>query len=148
MPVWPCATGHRLQKGLRDTSVAQHMPSNSVLGEGTPWLSASTLNSCAGRMLFDPKGQRSLSIREFSGGERTTTYCQGQSQEKSTVCPQSPQLPWPRPFPHWTAPSSSKLQSSAPLCSWAHTNPIGKPVFCTSIHTKVGWKLKSQRQRD
>ena len=25
MPVWPCATGHRLQKGLKDTSVAQHM---------------------------------------------------------------------------------------------------------------------------
>lgn len=148
MPVWPCVTGHRLQKGLRDTSVAQHTPSNSVLGEGMPWLSASTLNSWAGRMLFDPRGQRSLSIHEFSGGERTTTYCQGQSQEKSTVCPRSPWLPWPRPFPHWTAPSSSKLQSSAPLCSWAHTNPIGKPVLCTSIHTKMGWKLKSQRQRD
>ena len=31
-PVCPCVTGHRLQKGLRDTSVAQHTPFNSVFG--------------------------------------------------------------------------------------------------------------------
>ena len=62
MPVWPCVTGHRLQKGLRDTSVAQQTPSNSVLGEGMPCLSASTLNSNGRRMLFDPRGQSSLSI--------------------------------------------------------------------------------------
>ena len=33
MPFWPCVTGHSLQKGLRDTSVAQRTPSNSVLRE-------------------------------------------------------------------------------------------------------------------
>ena len=106
---WLCFPGLRLQKGLGDTRAAQRTPSNSVFGEGMPWLWASTLNSRGGRVLFKSRAQRSLYIRELSGGEWTSTYCQGQSREMSTVCAGSPQLPWSGPFPHLAAPSSSKL---------------------------------------
>lgn len=69
MPAWPCFTRHRPEKGLRDAGVVQPMPPNSGLGEDILQLSASVLNSCGRRLLFDTTGQRSLYIREFSGGE-------------------------------------------------------------------------------
>ena len=73
MPFWPCVTGHSLQKGLRDTSVAQRTPSNSVLGE-TPMEEGCSLTPEVGGLC---PSMSLASIREFSGGERTTTYCRG-----------------------------------------------------------------------
>ena len=73
MPFWPCVTGHSLQKGLRDTSVAQRTPSNSVLRE-TPMEEGCSLTPEVGGLC---PSVSLASIREFSGGERTTTYCRG-----------------------------------------------------------------------
>ena len=97
-------------------------------------------------MLFDPRGQRSLSIHEFSGGEWTTTYCQGQSQEMSTVCPQ-PTAALAKAISSLDGPLLFQTPVlSIPVLLSAHKSHR-KPVLCTSIHTKMGWKLNSQSQR-
>lgn len=62
MPARPGVSGHRREKRLGDTG-----------GEGTAWLSASILNSCGGRRLFDPTGQVPQYIHLVVGCRRPFT---------------------------------------------------------------------------
>lgn len=137
MPVWPCVTGHRLQKGLRDTSVAQRTPSTSVLGE-TPMEEGCSLTPevrglCPSVSLV-VGSERPPTVGAKSGNEHSLS-----SEPTAALAKAISSLDGPLLF--------QTPVLSTPVLLNAHKSHR-KPVLCTSIHTKMGWKLNSQSQRD